>query len=59
MEKERQAYAEDHDQRTFIKWEAGNKTAFTLEAVIPRDHMSSWGKKQKVFSILVDGAEFD
>ena len=57
MEEERSKYLDEQDYKTFMKWEKGI-TEFTLEAVIPRDHLS-FGKDKKVFRITVDGELFD
>ena len=57
MNKQREKFLDERDYKSFMKWEKGI-TEFTLEAVIPRDHLS-FGKDKKVFRITVGGELFD
>jgi len=56
IEAERKERMEAMGFRTFFKWPQG-VTEFTLEAEIPRDHVS-FDKDVKVFSIIVEGEEY-
>lgn len=57
IKKEREEYLEQKDYKEFVKWPQG-VTEFTLEAAIPRPHVS-FGTAKKVFRVSKDGEELD